>query len=72
MLDDDPICVAIPPGFRGTITGLPADDIVPAARFAGDRAIGIGLVGTGLMYNTQYVGERGWALAGRMNGGDER
>ena len=32
-----------------------------AARFAGDRAVGIGLVGTGLMYNTQYFRERGWA-----------
>ena len=61
FLDDGPMYMAIQLGFCGTITGLPEDEIVPAARFAGDRAVGIGLVGTGLMYNTQYFRERGWA-----------
>ncbi len=31
--------------------------------FKGDKAVGIGLVGTGFMYNTKYFDEKGWADA---------
>ena len=61
FMDDGPMYLAIQLGFCAPISSLPADDIVPAARFPGDRAVGVGIVGTGLMYNTQYFRERGWA-----------
>lgn len=61
FMDDGPMYVAIQLGFCAPITALPVDDIVPAARFPGDRAVGVGIVGTGLMYNTQVFKERGWA-----------
>lgn len=61
FMDDGPMYMAIQLGFCAPIEGLRAEDIVPAARFPGDRAVGVGLVGTGLMYNTQYFRERGWA-----------
>ena len=61
FMDDGPMYMAIQLGFCAPITSLPADDIVQAARFPNDRAVGVGIVGTGLMYNTQYFKERGWA-----------
>lgn len=64
FMDDGPMFMGIQLGFCGAITGLPVDDIVPAARFPGDKAVGVGIVGTGLMYNTQVFRERGWAPCG--------
>lgn len=61
ILDDGPMFMAIQLGFCAPITGLPVDDIAPAARFPGDRAVGLGIVGTGYMYNTQVFRDRGWA-----------
>jgi putative spermidine/putrescine transport system substrate-binding protein len=67
FMDDGPMYMAIQLGFCAPIESLPADDIVPAARFPGDRAVGVGIVGTGLMYNTQYFKERGWAPPSSWN-----
>lgn len=61
ILDDGPMFMAIQLGFCAPIEGLPVDDIAPAARFPGDRAVGVGLVGTGYMINTRLFRERGWA-----------
>lgn len=61
FMDDGPMYMAIQLGFCAPIQGLPEADIVAAARFPGDRAVGVGIVGTGLMYNTQFFKERGWA-----------
>ena len=52
IVDDGPMYQAIQLGFCGKIEGLPAD-LYEAARFKDDRAVGIGLVATGLMYNTK-------------------
>src|SRR5438445_6474168 len=52
IVDDGPMYQAIELGFCGKIEGLPAD-LYEAARFKDDRAVGIGLVATGLMYNTK-------------------
>jgi putative spermidine/putrescine transport system substrate-binding protein len=59
IVDDGPMYQAIALGFCATIDGLPAD-IVKSARYRDDKAIGIGLVGTGLMYNTKYFADKGW------------
>lgn len=67
FMDDGPMFMGIQLGFCGPITGLPEADIVPAARFPGDRAVGVGIVGTGLMYNIDYFKEKGWATPTSWN-----
>ena len=61
IVDDGPMYQAISLGFCGPIQGLPAADIFDAARYKDNKAVGIGLVGTGIMYNTRYFKEKGWA-----------
>src|SRR5882724_12991569 len=60
IVDDGPMYQAIQLGFCGKLDGLPAD-LYDAARFKDDRAVGIGIVATGLMYNTKVFAEKGWA-----------
>src|SRR6202008_1102553 len=60
IVDDGPMYQAIQLGFCGKIAGLPAADLFDAARFKDDKAVAIGLVATGLMYNTKYYAEKGW------------
>ena len=60
IVDDGPMYQAIQLGFCGKVEGVPAD-LYDAARFKDDRAVGIGLVATGLMYNTKIFAEKGWA-----------
>jgi putative spermidine/putrescine transport system substrate-binding protein len=60
IVDDGPMYQAIQLGFCGKLDGLPAD-LYDAARFKDDRAVGTGLVATGLMYNTKMFAEKGWA-----------
>ncbi|MDB5504276.1 MAG: branched-chain amino acid transporter substrate-binding protein [Tardiphaga sp.] len=60
IVDDGPMYQAIQLGFCGKIEGLPAD-LYEAARYKDNHAVGIGLVATGLMYNTKVFAEKGWA-----------
>lgn len=60
IVDDGPMYQAIQLGFCGGINGLPTD-LYDAARYKDDRAVGIGLVATGLMYNTKYFADKHWA-----------
>lgn len=61
IVDDGPMYQAIQLGFCGPIKDLPAKDLYDAARFKDDKAVAIGLVATGLMYNTKVFKEKGWA-----------
>jgi putative spermidine/putrescine transport system substrate-binding protein len=67
IVDDGPMYQAIQLGFCGPIKNLPTADIYDAARYKDDKAIGIGLVGTGFMYNTKYFAEKGWAPPSSWN-----
>jgi putative spermidine/putrescine transport system substrate-binding protein len=60
IVDDGPMYQAIQLGFCDKVDGLPAD-LYDAARFKDDRAVAIGIVATGLMYNTKVFAEKGWA-----------
>ena len=60
IVDDGPMYQAIALGFCAPIAGLPDADIVKSARYKDDKAVGIGLVATGLMYNTKYFAEKKW------------
>jgi putative spermidine/putrescine transport system substrate-binding protein len=67
IVDDGPMYQAISLGFCGPIQGMPTADIVEAARYKDNKAVGIGLVGTGIMYNTKYFKEKGWAAPTSWN-----
>jgi putative spermidine/putrescine transport system substrate-binding protein len=67
IVDDGPMYQAIQLGFCGKIAGLPSDDLYTSARFKDDKAVAIGLVATGLMYNTKVFKEKGWAAPTSWN-----
>lgn len=61
IVDDGPMFQAIRLGFCAPIKAMPAADLYDSAKYKDDMAVGIGLVGTGIMYNTKYFKEKGWA-----------
>ena len=61
IVDDGPMYQAINLGYCAPIQGLATADIYESARYKDNKAVGIGLVGTGIMYNTKYFKEKGWA-----------
>jgi len=67
IVDDGPMYQAIQLGFCGKIQNLPAADLHDAARFKDDKAVAIGLVATGIMYNTKVFAEKGWAAPTSWN-----
>jgi putative spermidine/putrescine transport system substrate-binding protein len=67
ILDDGPMYQALELGFCTRIAALPADDLYEGARFKDDKAVALGLVGTGLMYNTKVFKQKGWAAPTSWN-----
>jgi putative spermidine/putrescine transport system substrate-binding protein len=67
IVDDGPMYQAIALGFCAPIVGLPDADIVKSARYKDDKAVGMGLVATGLMYNTNYFAEKKWSAPTSWN-----
>jgi putative spermidine/putrescine transport system substrate-binding protein len=61
IADDWAIMQAVERGFCGRIAGLPADQVEPQARIAGDRALALGLSVTGIAYDPKFFSEKGWA-----------
>lgn len=62
IMDDGPMYQAIALGLCGDIEPSPVyDELYDMAKVTGGKAIGLGAVATGLMYNTQYFEEQGWA-----------
>lgn len=61
IVDDGPMYQAIAMGFCSPIQGLPGDDLYGAARYKDDKAVAIGIVATGIMYNKKYFAEKNWA-----------
>jgi putative spermidine/putrescine transport system substrate-binding protein len=67
ILDDGPMYQAIELGFCDRIAGLPAADLYDEARFKDDKAVALGLVGTGLMYDKKIFKEKGWSAPTSWN-----
>lgn len=61
ILDDGPMYQAVALGFCHQLTNLPLNNLVSVAHFPDNKAVGLGIVATGLMYNTQYFKDKGWA-----------
>ena len=62
IVDDGPMYQAIQLGFCAKIEGLAKDDLYDAAKFKDDKAVGLGLIGTGFMVNTKVFEEKGWPI----------
>lgn len=60
MIDDGPMQQAVSLGLCAPIEGLAMDEFEPVALFPGNKAIGFGINGTGLMYNKKVFEENGW------------
>ena len=61
IVDDGPMYQAIALGFCAPIQGMPVDDIYATARYKDDKAVALGIVATGIMYNKKIFAEKGWA-----------
>lgn len=62
IIDDGPMQQAVQFGFCGDIEAAPVyDDLYPLARIADNKALALGVIATGLFYNTEYFKEQGWA-----------
>ncbi len=61
IIDDGPMYQAIALGFCAPIHGLPTDDLYKTARYKDDKAVAIGIVATGIMYNKKIFAEKKWA-----------
>ena len=61
IVDDGPMYQAIALGLCEPIKNLPKADLYPSALFPQDKAVGLGLNATGIMYNKKYFADHGWA-----------
>ena len=67
IVDDGPMYQAIQLGFCGKVEGLDKSELYPAALFKDDKAVAVGLTGTGLMINTKTFKDKGWAAPTSWN-----
>lgn len=67
IVDDGPMYQAIALGFCAPIQGMPVDDIYGTARYKDDKAVALGIVATGIMYNKKIFAEKGWAAPTSWN-----
>ncbi|MCQ8780657.1 ABC transporter substrate-binding protein [Mangrovibrevibacter kandeliae] len=61
IMDDGPMYQAIALGLCQDLTSAPVyGDLYDTAKVSGNKATGLGVVATGLMYNTDYFKQQGW------------
>ena len=61
IVDDGPAYQAVSLGFCGTLTDAPIyADVAPVMKFKSNKAIGLGMVATGLFYNKKAFEENKW------------
>lgn len=61
MIDDGPMSRAVSLGLCAPTQGVDKAKLYPVANIFGDKAFGLGISATGLMYNTKVFQEKGWA-----------
>lgn len=61
LIDDGPMMRAVSLGFCAPLQGVDQSKIHDVAKLPGGKAMGLGLIATGLMYNTKVFKENGWA-----------
>ena len=60
FLDDIPMSQAIGFGYCDAVDEATYEGLYDAARMPENKAVGVGLIGTGFAYNTEVFAERGW------------
>jgi putative spermidine/putrescine transport system substrate-binding protein len=61
IVDDGPMYQAVDLGFCAPLADAPIyKDIYPVMKYKSNKAIGIGMVGTGIMYNKQIFDDNKW------------
>lgn len=60
MIDDGPMMQAISYGLCDTIDQSTVDSVYPIAHFKDNKAIGMGLIATGIAYSPAYFAKKGW------------
>jgi len=60
MMDDGPMVQAISLGLCAPIAGLDREQLQPIAVFSDGKAVAMGMVATGLMYNKKIFAEQHW------------
>lgn len=61
IVDDGPAYQAVSLGFCGTLTDAPIyADLAPVMKFKSNKAVGLGMVATGLFYNKKVFAENNW------------
>ncbi|HRK19421.1 MAG TPA: ABC transporter substrate-binding protein [Hyphomicrobiaceae bacterium] len=61
IVDDGPMYQAVDLGFCGTLADAAVySDVYSVMKFQSNKAIGVGMVGTGIMYNKQIFEENKW------------
>ena len=61
ITDDGPMYRAIELGLCRKVEDMPTADLIDSARYKDDRAVGFGLLTSGISYNTKYFAEHGWS-----------
>ena len=62
IVDDGPMYQAVELGFCGTLADADVyKDVYSVMKFKSNKAVGVGMVGTGIMYNKQIFAENKWA-----------
>lgn len=67
MIDDGPMSQAVSLGLCAPSPGIDRTKFHAVANAFGDKASGLGVVATGLMYNTKVFRENGWAAPTSWN-----
>lgn len=60
FIDDGPMAQAISFGYCDTVNEETFADLYDAARMPEGKAVGIGIIATGISYNTEIFAEKGW------------
>jgi len=60
LIDEGPVFQAISMGLCDTVDEKTYDLVHPLARLTEDKAVGLGIIATGLAYNAEYFAEQGW------------
>jgi len=67
FIDDGPMTQAINFGYCDTVNEDTFADLYDAARMPEGKAVGIGIIATGIAYNTEVFAEKGWEAPSSWN-----
>lgn len=67
FIDDGPMSQTIGFGYCDTVDEATFDDLYDAAQMPEGKAVGVGIIATGLAYNAETFAEKGWDVPSSWN-----